>query len=147
EDIIHRSVLKGSVNLRSSVKKWKTTVLFTLNGFYYRMPEFRKKGNPEVKLYTPWENVYGVDLSRDKGLKLTKNIYLSLERDKLVDTKKIFWVHAKKFFLKFLPLIIEKKEEWLKQNQDNPEIKKGIKRFMDKTLTNFKREYEKILSK
>lgn len=151
EDIIYRARSVGIVKARmwinllpylsSSDGKWNTLGVFTSNGCYYTIP--LKGGKPAKKLFIPYENIWGVTITGG-GLKLTKKINLQLinfERN-----KKMFRAYARDFFLKILPIIIEKKENWLKLNQNNPDVKERQKRLVNNSLTRFKRDNEKILS-
>lgn len=150
EDIIYSTMCRCLSVIKSIRKtktiKWNTHVLLTPNGLAYIKPDFHKKKAPPSKGYTLWEEVFGMILIGGKGIS-TEGVDLNLIRNENFETKEKFETRVREFLIKFPPLIIEKKEQWLKQNLDNPEIKEQRKKFMKSSLYRLKGNYRRILAK
>ncbi len=132
---------------KTKITKWNSHVLFTNNGVAYNKADSHKKKAPFTKMYSRWEDVQGMILIGGKGFLLNTMMDFKLMREENLETNEQFIKRTREFLLKYPPFIIEKKERWLEENRDNPEIKKNRKKWMTASIIRLKGNYRRILAK
>ncbi|UCC19314.1 MAG: hypothetical protein JSV62_14610 [Promethearchaeota archaeon] len=156
EDIIYSTLARGETPIGTTITgskvkyvKYISHILMTPNGVAYTVPTKKPKKEPPVKRYTPWGEIHGI-ASAGKlgtGFSISLTLPFKLVREENFETKESFEKRSKEFVAKFRPLIIEKKEEWLRQNRNNPEIKKREIKMAEKVLAKMKSWENKRLAK
>ncbi|MHA1239588.1 MAG: hypothetical protein ACTSQU_02230 [Promethearchaeota archaeon] len=142
-----RCALVKTIGNKTQVLKWNTHVLFTNNYVAYNKPDSFKKNSSYQQKYSRWEDVQGMILIGGKGFVLNATMDFKLMRDINLETEEQFIKRTREFLLKYPPFIIEKKERWLEENRDNPEIKKRRKKWMTSSIIRLKGNYRRILAK
>ena len=128
--------------------KWNTHVLFSNNYVAYNQPDSFKKNPKYQQKYDRLEEVQGMISMGGARFTLSRGLMgFKLLRDKNLETKEQFTERSREFILKFSLFIIEKKEHWLEENRDNPEIKKKLIKGMESSIISLKLAYNKTLAK
>lgn len=111
-------------------------------------PDIYAKGNPMISDYTRWDDV-------DSIIKITRRTVINVKgftyeffRFKEDESTEDFKKRKQEFVARFRPILIEKKEKWLEENQntDGKSTKRKIK-LTNKGLAKLKRYELKRLSK
>lgn len=139
EDIIYSTLCKSAISKHYGKKivtyKWICHVLMTSEGVAYTKKDVKMITVTDVKTYTPWAKIKSILSAGRFGIGfITKVSDFALVREKNFESKEDFKKRSREFVGKFRPLLIEKKEEWLKLNRNNPEINKREIKFVENTL-------------
>ena len=67
--------------------------------------------------------------------------------NKNFETKEKFRERCAEFLPKMSPLIVQKKEQWLQENETNPEFTEGRKKCMKKQITKMNNQLRDELAK
>ena len=150
EDIIYSTLCKGIATVAEFNKRtttnWITHVLFTQNGVAWVKPHYTKKKEPSTLHYTPLEYIDYLFYDRIPSFQI-KPARLYLKRVDSFETKENFRERSANFLPKFAPLIIEKKEQWLQEYGDNPEVKKRLKKKIQNSITKMNNQLRDELAK
>ena len=144
EDIIYSTLCKSAISKHYGNKittwKWTCHALMTSEGVAYT-----SRG---IKIYKPWANIKSILSAGRFGIGfITKVSDFALVREKNFESKEDFKKRSREFVGKFRPLLIEKKEEWLKLNGNNPEINKREIKFVENTLKDMIKKEQKRIAK
>ena len=153
EDIIYSTLCKGTasqtIGNKSIMWTWISHVLMTPNGLAYTLPDKTKKKAPPIQVYSPWEEIFAIVSAGKLGTGITLSKYTSFKliREEHFETKEKFKERSKEFVAKFRPLLMEKREKWLELNRNNPEIKKRVIKWHEKSLAKMRSYESKRLKK
>ena len=144
EDIIYSTLCKASgawtIGNKTKTAKWLSHVLITPSGV-----AFSKPVNPSDKkltlenTYLPWHEIDSIASLGRFGLGFA--VYpmsFKIKREENFETEETFNKRKDEFIPKFRPLLIQRKDEWLEVNENNPEIKKREKKWVKKYLAKMK---------
>ncbi|MFX0005931.1 MAG: hypothetical protein ACFFA7_12420 [Promethearchaeota archaeon] len=141
EDIIYSTLCKGRATVMSKwdarkniTTTWVTHVLFTENGVAWVKPNYWKKKKPSTQEYNSLVDIDYVFYDKVPSFRISP-ARIFLAREVNFETKEKFVERCEEFLLKFAPLIVQKKEEWLQQNENNPEIREKYKKRVSKHIT------------
>lgn len=150
EDIIYSTLCKGIATIDEVTKRktttWITHVLFTQNGVAWVKPHYTKKRKTPTQEYTPLVDINYLFYDIIPSFRIGP-ARLFLAREKIFETKENFRERSVSFLPRFAPLIIEKKEQWLREYGDNPEIKERLKKRIRKHITKMKNQLRDELAK
>ena len=153
EDIIYSTLCNGFTSVRLVRKtrtyNWNTHLLMTPNGIAYYMPDTTKKKAPLLPMYSTWDEIFAI-MGMGKlgcGFSMINGLSFKLLREANFETKDNFKERSREFVVKFRPLLIKKKEQWLELNRNNPEIKKSKIKSMEASLAEMKSLEKKRIAK
>jgi hypothetical protein len=115
EDIIYSSLCQANMSFGPRTEKWNSHILLTKNHFAYTKPVKRKA--PESILFP----LYKLWLFAPNTIYINKLFSFRLKQDPNYETKENFKKRGKEFGYKFLPYLLEAKQNHLKEMEANPE--------------------------
>ncbi len=136
EEIIYSTMCKvyassGTFVTGGSISKWISHVLMTRNGLAHIIPTKKKK--PPKLIYETWADYIRFIPEPNKkscGFSNRFDTTFTLIREENFETEETFFRRTREFPSKFRPILIERKDEWLKLHQNNKEIKRRLRNFV-----------------